>query len=362
VVRVKQATIRLSDGRELYLFHSGDDAPREVVDARPATGRPGQGELRFDPLQGEWVTIAGHRQHRTHLPDEANCPLCPSRDGRMTEIPAMEYEVAVFENRFPSYVGAPSEAHFTSVTGELFRARAATGRCEVVCFTDDHNASFADLAPSRVRMIVDVWAERTSELAHLSGVEQVFCFENHGEDIGVTLDHAHGQIYAYPFVASQLDRMLDNARQYRERTGRSLFDQVLSDEIRDQRVVSQNTHWLAFVPAAARWPYEVHLYPRRRVPDLPALDSEQRDSFVPIYLDLLCRFRRLFQRETPYISAWYQAPVRRDRDLMHLHLKLFTIRRAENKLKYLASSESAMGAFSNDIAPERAARRLRDVL
>lgn len=280
----------------------------------------------------------------------------------MTEIPAPEYEVAVFENRFPSYVGPPSEARFASLTGESTRARGAAGRCEVVCFTDDHNASFADLAPSRARMIVDVWAERSSELAYLSGVEQVFCFENHGEEIGVTLHHAHGQIYAYPFVAPQLDRMLENARRYREGTGRSLFDQILSDETQDQRVVSQNSHWVAFVPAAAKWPYEVHLYPRRRVPDLPALDCEQRDSFVPIYLDLLHRFRRLFQRETPYVSAWYQAPVRRDRDLMHLHLRLFTVRRAENKLKFLAGSESAMGAYSNDIAPECAARRLREAL
>ena len=211
-------------------------------------------------------------------------------------------------------------------------------------------------------MILDVWVQRTRELSALPGVRQVFCFENHGEEIGVTLHHSHGQIYAYPFIAPLMQRMINNAERYREKHGSSLFAEILETELRDIRVVSENATWVAFVPGAARWPYEVHLYPRRPVCDLTELNATERDDFVPIYLDLLRRFRGLFERETPYISAWYQAPVGVDRDLMHLHLRLFTTRRAEDKLKYLAGSESAMGAFINDIGPELAARTLRNVL
>src|SRR5262249_13420773 len=73
--------------------------------------------------------------------------------------------------------------------------------------------------------------------------------------------------------------------------------------------------------------------------------------------DLLRRFDRLFDRPAPYISAWHQAPVRRGGGDFALHLELFTVRRAPGKLKYLAGSESGMGAFANDIAPEAAAGR-----
>jgi UDPglucose--hexose-1-phosphate uridylyltransferase len=119
---------------------------------------------------------------------------------------------------------------------------------------------------------------------------------------------------------------------------------------------------VAFVPAAARWPFEVHLFPRRRVPDLPALGDEERDDFGPVYLRVLRAFDGLFGVPMPYISAWHQAPVRADRDLASLHLRLFSTRRDRDKLKYPAGSESGMGAFVNDIPPEQAAAALRDAL
>jgi UDPglucose--hexose-1-phosphate uridylyltransferase len=63
----------------------------------------------------------------------------------------------------------------------------------------------------------------------------------------------------------------------------------------------------------------------------------------------------------PYIAGWHQAPTRVDRDLAYLHLEVFSIRRAPGKLKFLAGSESAMGAFVNDVLPEEAARLMREV-
>jgi UDPglucose--hexose-1-phosphate uridylyltransferase len=243
---------------------------------------------------------------------------------------------------------------------DLFRVRRGAGRCEVVCFTADHDVSFAGLTPDRVRLIVDAWADRTAELSGLPGVEQVFCFENRGEEIGVTLRHPHGQIYAYPFVTPRTGRMLAAARRHRERTGSDLFADVLAAERRARtRVVAENRDWTAFVPAAARWPFEVHLYPNRRVGTISELDAAARDGFGPIYLEVLRRLDGLFGVEMPYIAGWYQAPVTAERDLAYLHLRLFSNRRAPGKLKYLAGSESAMDVFINDVPPEEAARMLR---
>jgi UDPglucose--hexose-1-phosphate uridylyltransferase len=157
--------------------------------------------------------------------------------------------------------------------------------------------------------------------------------------------------------------MLDNTRRHRERTGRHLFADRLDAELADgARVVTTSEHWVAFVPFAARWPVEVHLYPRRRVPDLPALDDDVRDDFPEIYLRVLKALDGLYEDPLPYISGWHQAPVRTDRELASLHLEVFSVKRAADKLKFLAGSESGMGAFVNDIAPERTAAMLREQL
>ncbi|MGG2462528.1 galactose-1-phosphate uridylyltransferase [Streptomyces sp. RGM 3693] len=344
---MKKTTTRLADGRELIYYDASDDTARTAVDPRPLDPVATTSEIRTDPLLGDAVAIASHRQGRPYHPAVDACPLCPSGAGRHTEIPADAYDVVVFENRFPSLAGEH-------------------GRCEVVCFTPDHDASFADLTEEQAALVLDAWTDRTAALSQLPGVAQVFCFENRGAEIGVTLGHPHGQIYGYPFVTPRTERMLASLAAHRETTGRNLFDDVVARERTDgRRIVLDGTHWVAFVPYAAHWPYEVHLYPKRRVPDLLALDEPARTEFPQIYLEVLRRFDRLFGPEappTPYISAWHQAPVHlADRAEFALHLELFTVRRTPGKLKFLAGSESGMNVFINDVPPEAAADRLREV-
>lgn len=350
---MKKTSTRLADGRELIYYDLRDDTVRDAADRRPLDRTVTTSEVRHDVLLGDSVAIASHRQGRTYHPPADECPLCPSEGERLSEIPDSSYDVVVFENRFPSLAGD-------------------SGRCEVVCFTSDHDASFADLTEEQARLVLDAWTDRTSELSSLPSVEQVFCFENRGAEIGVTLGHPHGQIYAYPFTTPRTALMLRSVAAHKDATGgENLFDAVLERELADERVVLQGEHWVAFVPYAAHWPYEVHLYPKRRVPDLLALDEEARTEFPKVYLELLRRFDRIFgegEPPTPYIAAWHQAPFGQledfegvVRDDFALHLELFTIRRTSGKLKFLAGSESGMSVFINDVPPERAAERLREV-
>jgi UDPglucose--hexose-1-phosphate uridylyltransferase len=357
---MKRTTAQLADGRQIFYFDEDDGAARDLVDLRDLPATQVMSEARYDPLQDEWVVLASHRQDRTHLPPVEQCPLCPSTDERLTEIPSAQYDVAIFENRFPS-LGQVDTLPFSEVDTDLVERRPGAGRCEVVCFTSDHDASFAALTPQRVRTVMEAWVDRTAELSRLPGVEYVFVFENRGPEIGVTLHHPHGQIYAYPFVPPKAQRMLESARRYRHRKAANLCADVLAMEQRaGVRVVTRSEHWTAFVPAAARWPVEVHLYPNRQVPDLCALSDAERDDFCGVYLDLLRRCDALYDQPLPYIAAWYQAPAHVDRELAYLHLQLFSIRRAPAKLKYLAGSESGMGAFIGDVLPETTAQRLRD--
>jgi len=366
---VRKTAVTLADGRTLIYFGDVPERPGDYPDRRQLDPLRAESRLRYDWLLGQWVVVASHRQHRTFQPDDDHCPLCPSAAGILTEIPAPCYDVVVFENRFPglcSGLPGPGWSGFAGAEPDgadgLLLSRPAAGRSEIICFSERHNASFADLAPAQLATILAVWANRSAELAQVPGVAQVVCFENRGPEIGATLSHPHGQIHAYPFVTPRTSRMLERAASYRLRTGLNLFDEILAAERADgSRVVAAGQHWTAFVPYAARWPYEIHLYPNRRVPDLQALPDAARAEFCDLYLDLLHRLDRLFGVPAPYISAWHQAPVREGSDDLALHLELFTVMRAPGKLKYLAGAESAMGTASTEVLPEAAAERLRQL-
>jgi UDPglucose--hexose-1-phosphate uridylyltransferase len=360
--RAVRTDTRLADGRDLFYYDPPGhhrDAPPDVRELPPP---PESGQARFDPRTGEWVFVATHRQARTFLPAADRCPLCPSSPDNLTEVPASEYAVAVFANRFPALIGQASAP--IEPDGSLLPVVPAVGRCEVICFDPRHDLAFADLHEDQVRLIVEAWADRTAELIARPDVVQVYCFENRGEEIGVTQHHPHGQIYGFPVVPPRTARMIARADAHRREHGTNLFEDVLAAELAaGDRVVTTNEHWVAFVPFAAKWPYELHLYPRLRVPDLPSLGPAERDSLAEMYLDVMRRFSRIFPTPAPYVAAWHQAPrpsVPGGAQLA-LHLELFSNRRSPTALKYLAGTESGMDMFSNDVVPEAAAHRLREL-
>jgi len=365
----RRTSRQLADGREIIYFDDSPGAPeRTAEDTRPLGERAASGEIRHDALVGDWVAVAGHRNDRTFLPPKHECPLCPTGAGTVpSEVPEASYDVVVFENRFPSY--SPVSAHTDAGReGDIIRSRPALGRCEVVCFTSDHESTFADLTPERARTVIDAWADRTAELGAVPEIEQVFCFENRGQEIGVTLNHPHGQIYAYPYVPQRSAALLAQATEHHARTGRLLGADILAAELEaKERVVIDSEHWTAYVPFAARWPVEVHLAPRRDVPDLPALTDAERDDLAEVYLDLLRRLDRYYVAKDgapirlPYIAGWHQAPAKQGRDVSRLHLQVMSVLRSPKKLKYLAGSESGVGGWVNDISPEQTAARLREV-
>lgn len=368
---VKRPTL-LADGRELIYFDDPGTAlgAERSVDARTLDPRPTTATMRQDVLTGDWITVASNRQNRAFLPPAHLDPLSPQTPTNPSEIPSL-YDVAVFENKSPSF-GPALDVALSDVPAAvdpprgdddlehlgLGRTRTSVGRCEVVCFSPAHEGSFGSLSRTRARTVIEAWADRTAALSALPGIRQVFPFENRGQEIGVTLAHPHGQIYAYPYVTPRTHRLLDTI----SRSSNDLFARILEFESAGERVALRGEHWTAFVPFAARWPVEVHVLPHRHVADLAETTDAERDELAPFYLRLLRGIDALYDTPTPYIAAWHQAPVGRGRGAVRLNLQITSPRRAADKLKYLAGSEAAMGAWIGDVTPESQAERLRAAL
>ncbi|MDQ2942602.1 MAG: galactose-1-phosphate uridylyltransferase [Candidatus Dormibacteraeota bacterium] len=312
-------------------------------------------ELRFDPLRSQWVAYATERNDRTFLPTEF-CPLCPTGAGGASEVPLDTFEVVVFENRFPAF--GPDR-----LDGRPVRP-STTGGCEVVVYTPEHELTLAQLPLERVRLLVDVWADRFLELGSRDDVMYVYIFENKGEEVGVTLHHPHGQIYALPFVPPFAQAELDASRRHLEAEGRCLHCVEIEREMNGPRLVlsqSSTSSMVAFVPNAARWPYEVHLYSRRHVSSIAELDAGERLDLAQALLDVTGMYDRHFGFSTPYVMAMHQAPTDGGKwPEAHLHIEFYPPHRRSDRLKYLAGVELGAGTFVNDTRPEDTASQLRD--
>lgn len=353
----------LADGRDLFYFDdAGSSLPaKRKPDIRELPPRPPVAQMRLDSLSGDWISVAAHRHGRAFLPPAEQCPLCVTSPNNPSEIPD-RFDVAVFENKSPSFgpdMLPEDQLDYSEVPDlELGAVRDSVGRCEVVVFSAEHEGSLGTMPTSRVRTVIEALADRTEELQAIPGVRQVFPFENRGQEIGVTLHHPHGQIYAYPYVTPQTKKLLAAIERY----GTELFADTLEFEQTGPRVLIAGDAFTAYVPFAGRWPIEISLLPHRHVRNLAQLDEAERDELADIYRRLLHAMETVYPTPSPYIAAWHQAPLVEAGAAVRLQLKITSPRRAEDKLKYLAGSESAMGAFIADFPPEKTAGQLREAL
>jgi UDPglucose--hexose-1-phosphate uridylyltransferase len=348
------------DGRRMKLYsHRPIPAGINARSPRPDPVHPDP-QFRWQPLRGEWVTYAAYRQTRTFLPPPEYNPLRATDDEQHpTELPAGDYDIAVFDNLFPAMsLDAPDPS------ASVVPAAAARGHCEVVVFTQDETASLATLGVERVALLLEVWARRTEEILQRAPQTQyVLPFENRGAEVGVTLHHPHGQIYAYPHVPPVPRRMHDNEVAHLEATGEPLLQSLVAAELADgRRILHASDEAVAFVPAWARYPYEVWVAPRRQTADFTTLDTNGRVALARALVTVLRKYDALWKMPFPYIMAWYQAPrVPGYAKACHLHAELLPAYRMQGRLKYLAGTEIAAGMFANDALPEDKAAELRAV-
>lgn len=347
------------DGRQLTLY-SNQPIPAGIVATSPfAEPQNANPHLRWHPLRGEWVTYAAFRQNRTYQPPPQYNPLAVTTDpAHPTEMPAGEYEIAVFDNRFPSLALESHDPPTLTVP-----TAPANGKCEVVVFTQDPQASLGRLPLSRIELLLQVWGDRTTRIGANPNIQYVLPFENRGAEVGVTLHHPHGQIYCYPFVPAVPARQLAQEREYYQQHGSNMLVDMARTEAADgKRVLYQDEHAIAFVPACARYPYEVWVMPTSPCKDFAALTPPMRESLARALKTVLLKYDTLWNRPFPYLMAWYQAPTDgAEHPETQLHAQFYPPYRTRDRLKYLAGTELAAGMFAMDVLPETTAYELQQV-
>jgi UDPglucose--hexose-1-phosphate uridylyltransferase len=348
------------DGRRLWLYSRHAISQEiEAVSPEPTWTGPNP-HLRFHPLRGEWVVYAGHRQERTFLPPPGYNPLAPSADpSAPTELPCGAYDVAVFENRFPTF--------FEGSVGDAIGGvptLPARGSCEVVVYSQTASVSFGNLPLWNIELILAVWRDRTRELGARADVVQVFPFENRGVEMGVTLQHPHGQIYAYPFLPPLFARELALMRKHYETEGVGLLASILEREVEaDVRTLALSDRAVAFVPSFARYAYEIWVAPMQPCASLTQLTDEDLSAMARCLKTAILKLDNLFAKPMPYVLALHQSPS--DGQLhpeLHLHIEIYPALRMADRLKYLAGSEIGAGTFTSDTLPEQKAQELRAVV
>ena len=311
------------------------------------------GELRWNPIQGQWVIVAAHRRKRPHRP-QGWCPFCPDSD----KVPD-QYDVYAYPNDFPALMEKPP---VPDVEGSLIcPVDPLKGACEVVLYSPKHEETLADLSIDHMIKLIDLWRERYETLGSKDFVKYVLIFENRGEVIGVTMTHPHGQIYAYPFIPPRPQRELENEERYWVEKKRCLGCDIIHSEVDDgRRIIVDDPNWVAFVPFFAAYPYEVHISPRRHVQSLSDLSSGEVSSFATVLKTVVRKYDNLFGFSFPYMMIFNQQPTDGSKyEYHHFRVEFYPPLMDDKNIRYIAGSETGSGVQVNPTDIEAKAKELK---
>lgn len=369
--QMHKTRVRMDDERTLtyYDFAPQNQTPpfleqhQSAAQQHPPTDArllPNPPEMRWNPTLGEWTVYAASRMSRPMLPSKDACPMCPG----ILELP-LPYQVAIFENRAPSMAYIPGDPTLPDPTDAFELVTPARGRCDIVVYSQQHDAKMFQMPTNEIACLVEAWRSRYEELVALPEIKCVSIFENKGREAGMTLDHPHGQIYSFPFLPpTQLAHWKQT--QLFATKGDNLWNRVLEKELRDAvRIIAQTDGFLAAMPRYARYPYEVHIWAKRDgVHSLLQMTTGERGELAAILKNITSRYEKLWPNSTygfPTLMMMNQLSNVEKPENYRFHIELLPLQRSLDKLKYRASVESGTGTFLNDALPEMQAAELREI-
>ncbi len=313
-------------------------------------------EIRWDPTKNFWIIVSPHRKVRP-VHNEPTCPFCPGAP----EIPKEDWDVLVLPNRFPSL----RQEYKNNIhnTKDIYKSRTAYGKCEVVIYSPSHTTELEELPLDKVVKVVKVWQIRFSHLSMMDGINYILIFENRGRVIGTTLDHPHGQIYAFPFIPKEIRTELSSAKEYMKKKNSCIYCDILNSELEeDKRIIAETNHFVAFLPYWAHFPFEVHIYSKRHIQKITQFTNDEITDFARILRIIRLKYNRLYGFKLPFMMIFHQAPTDYENyEYYHFHVEFYPVHRDKDKIKYPAGVEFGAGTFINPSDPEENAKILKEI-
>ena len=337
-------------------------------------------ELRRDPLSHRWVIIATERAMRPSdfkvenpKPAASICPFCPGNEHLTPpEITAVRpsgsaanksgWSLRVIPNKFPAL----------RIEGELGRKgygmydkMNGIGAHEVIIETADHRLDLPDYPQSQMEMVLRSYRDRISDLKKDPRFKYMLVFKNSGIHAGASLDHPHSQLIAVPVTPKRVSEELFYCRDYYEYKERCLLCDIISQEqLLEERLVVAEENMIAYVPYAPRFPFEVHVLPRRHMHDYCGVSDREIGSLAYVLKTVLKKIRQALG-DPAYNYIIHTSPVTLPRpghpemwgtiELdYHWHIEIIP------RLTRVAGFEWGTGFYINPVAPENAAKFLRE--
>lgn len=319
-------------------------------------------ELRYNPLLDTYTMVAANRQQRPNMPKDF-CPFCPG-SGKVPE----QYNVLVYPNDFPT-LSANYHNVDKPIEDSLYKTLVAKGVCEVILYSSNHSESLFQLPQKQIEQLIETWIERCLVHSKNKDNQYVFPFENRGEEVGVTMPHPHGQLYAYPFIPAKLETELQNSKKYFEINKRNLFDSILESEQRtNERLVYENESFYACIPHFTDYPFGVFIIAKNpEIHNLTTFKAEDIRCLADTIKVVTTAFEQIYHRPFPYMMCIHQTPVNNAfyadaSQYFRFHIEFYPPLRGKNTIKWYASSEMGAGAAANTVFVEDSAQTLREII
>lgn len=319
-------------------------------------------EFRWNPLLDTWTMVATNRQHRPHLPKNY-CPFCPQHN-----LSLPKFDVLAYDNDFPVMSLNGSTRQQIKNDKQIFRRADAVGKCEVLLYSPHHQKQLHELSPNHVLKIVELWNQRFRELEKDNRIKYIFEFENRGEEVGVTMPHPHGQLYAYGFVPAKIKEELGNCKKYFKKHRKNLFADLNTAEKENKtRVVFENKSFIAYIPYFTDYPYGVFVVSKKLRGNITQFDFEEKKDLAAALKKITKAFDKIFDRPFPYMMCLHQTPVNEKKyadaeDYYAFHIEFYPPLRSKDKIKWYAGSEMGAGAATNPLDVDECAAHLRKLI
>lgn len=314
-------------------------------------------ELRYNPLLDDWTMVSADRSKRPDMPKDF-CPFCPD-SGKVPR----DYDVLKYDNDFPILSQNPPQPD--EIGSDFYKTDYSYGKCEVILYSPNHDGKFYDLSQAHIEKLVRLWQERFEDLKKDEKIKYIMPFENKGKEVGTTMIHPHGQIYAYSKMPLRLKLELKNSMDYFKETGENIFDRLIKEERAfKERIIFENDSFIVFLPFFANYPFETYIVAKDKISSFSDFNDQTVSDFAKTLKELTKAFDYVYNKPFPYMMAIYQEPVNSleypgAKDFYRFNVKFFPPLRGANSIKYNASSETAAWVHGNPRRVEETAEELR---